>query len=120
MGVFVALVGYILIKGVPNLSLDLFQLKYTSDNCSMLPAIFNTHLHDASVAGGGGRCRWASSRPFTLTEYARRRQQAGQRWCALTTETLAGHPLPIVYGLFGYLFLPRAAAVGATRSWRAR
>src|SRR5699024_1064776 len=42
VGVFVALVGYILIKGVPNLSLDLFQLKYTSDNCSMLPAIFNT------------------------------------------------------------------------------
>ena len=63
VGVFVALVGYILIKGVPNLSLDLFQLKYTSDNCSMLPAIFNTiYMTLLSLVV---RCRWASSRPFT-------------------------------------------------------
>ena len=42
VGVFVSLVGYILVRGVPNLTWDLFQPRYTSDNVSMLPAIFNT------------------------------------------------------------------------------
>ena len=36
------LIAYILIKGVPHLSLDLFAWEYTSDNCSMVPAIINT------------------------------------------------------------------------------
>lgn len=31
------IIGYILIKGVPNLSADLFSLKYSSANQSMLP-----------------------------------------------------------------------------------
>lgn len=33
---------YILVKGIPNLSTDLFALKYTTENVSMLPAIINT------------------------------------------------------------------------------
>ena len=36
------LVGYVLIRGVPNLNADMFSLTYTSDNQSMLPAILNT------------------------------------------------------------------------------
>lgn len=36
------LVGYVLIRGVPNLNADMFSLAYTSDNQSMLPAILNT------------------------------------------------------------------------------
>lgn len=36
------LIFYILIKGVPNLSPDLFSLTYTSENVSMIPAIINT------------------------------------------------------------------------------
>ena len=36
------LIAYILIKGVPHLSMDLFAWEYTSDNCSMMPAIINT------------------------------------------------------------------------------
>lgn len=36
------IIGYILIKGVPNLSVDLFSLKYSSANQSMLPSIINT------------------------------------------------------------------------------
>ena len=36
------LVGYVLIRGVPNLNADMFSLAYTSDNQSMLHAILNT------------------------------------------------------------------------------
>ena len=36
------LIAYILIKGVPHLSMNLFAWEYTSDNCSMMPAIINT------------------------------------------------------------------------------
>ena len=44
MGVLVFLIGYILIKGVPFLTPDLFKLEYNSDNVSMLPALINTCL----------------------------------------------------------------------------
>ena len=100
VGVFVALVGYILIKGVPNLSLDLFQLKYTSDNCSMLPAIFNTifmtllSLALAVPLGVGGA--------IYLAEYANRDSKIVKA-VRLTAETLAGIP-SILYGLFGMMF----------------
>ena len=100
VGVFVALVGYILIKGVPNLSLDLFQLKYTSDNCSMLPAIFNTvfmTLLSLVVAVPLGIFS-----AIYLTEYARRGNKL-VKVVRITTETLQGIP-SIVYGLFGMLF----------------
>ena len=39
---FVILVGYILIKGVPHLSWDLFALEYNSTNVSLLPVLINT------------------------------------------------------------------------------
>ena len=42
IGVLGYLIFYILIKGVPNLSPDLFSLTYTSENVSMVPAIINT------------------------------------------------------------------------------
>ena len=95
-----ALVGYILIKGVPNLSLDLFQLKYTSDNCSMLPAIFNTiYMTLLSLVGGGA----AGHLSRHLPDRIRRRGNKLVKVVRLTTETLQGIP-SIVYGLFGYLF----------------
>ena len=40
--ILVALLAYILIMGVPNLKPSLFAWHYTSDNCSMTPAIINT------------------------------------------------------------------------------
>ena len=40
--VIVVLVGYILVTGIPNLSLDLFAWKFTTDNQSMMPALVNT------------------------------------------------------------------------------
>ncbi|NLF36754.1 MAG: phosphate ABC transporter, permease protein PstA, partial [Clostridiaceae bacterium] len=33
---------YILIKGVPHISWDLFAFKYTSENVSLFPALVNT------------------------------------------------------------------------------
>ena len=36
------LIAYILIKGIPHLTTDLFALKYTSDNGSLMPALLNT------------------------------------------------------------------------------
>ena len=35
----VFIIGYILMKGIPNLNLDLFQLEYNSENVSMFPSI---------------------------------------------------------------------------------
>ena len=44
VGVLLLIVGYILIKGIPNLSPELFAWKYNSTNVSMMPAIINTLL----------------------------------------------------------------------------
>ena len=38
-GVMILLMVYILIKGVASLTPELFAWKYTSDNCSMVPAL---------------------------------------------------------------------------------
>ena len=42
MLVFLFLVGYILVKGIPHLKPSLFAWHYTSENVSMTPAIVNT------------------------------------------------------------------------------
>ena len=39
ISVLVFLVGYIVVKGVPNLKLSMFSLTYTSENVSVVPAI---------------------------------------------------------------------------------
>ena len=41
-GVLLALIAYILIRGVPNLKLSLFELEYNSENVSMFPSIVMT------------------------------------------------------------------------------
>lgn len=38
------LIGYIVVKGVPNLRPSLFALEYTPENVSMLPSIISTLL----------------------------------------------------------------------------
>ena len=40
------LIGYILVKGVPYLSTDLFSLTYNSENLSLLPSLINTFILD--------------------------------------------------------------------------
>ena len=97
--VLIAVVGYILVKGIPNLNLSMFAWKYTTDNVSMMPAIVNT-LSVTAVA-------LLIAVPFGifsaiyLVEYAKRGNKL-VNLIRLTTETLSGIP-SIVYGLFGYL-----------------
>ena len=94
------LIAYILIKGVPHLSRDLFTWEYNSDNCSMTPAIINTLVMTVfalliSVPLGIGSAIY-------LVEYAKRGNKLVEL-VRITTETLTGIP-SIVYGLFGMLF----------------
>ena len=100
MSVLIIMIAYILIKGIPNLTLDQFSLKYTTDNVSMVPALINTLLFTflslliALPLGIGSA--------IYLVEYAKK----GSRFVEavrLTTETLSGIP-SIIYGLFGMLF----------------
>jgi phosphate transport system permease protein len=100
IGVLGFLVTYILMKGVPHLNLGLFSWEYTSDNCSMMPAIVNTlqmtflALLFAVPIGIGSA--------IYLVEYAKRGNRLVEV-VRITTETLTGIP-SIVYGLFGMLF----------------
>lgn len=106
--VLIALVAYILIKGIPNLRPSLFAWEYTSENASMLPAIINTitmTVLSLLMAVPVGICS-----AIYLVEYAKR----GNKLVSLvrvTAETLQGIP-SIVYGLFGFLFLVVACKFG--------
>ena len=100
VGVLLLIVGYILGKGVPHLSFELFAWEYNSDNVSMLPSIINTILMTflsllVCVPLGIGAAVY-------LTEYAPRGSKL-VRLVRMTAETLAGIP-SIIYGLFGSLF----------------
>ena len=98
--VLLFLIAYILINGIPHIKPELFALKYTSENGSLFPALFNTFvmtLLSLIIAVPFG----IFSAIF-LVEYAKR----GNKFVdiiRITTETLSGIP-SIVYGLFGMLF----------------
>lgn len=100
VGVLVLIVGYILIKGIPHLSPELFAWEYNSTNVSMMPSIINTLLMTllsllVCVPLGIGAAIW-------LTEYAPRGSRL-VKLVRMTAETLSGIP-SIIYGLFGALF----------------
>ncbi len=97
--VFIAVVGYVLIKGIPQLKPSLFAWNYTTDNVSMMPAIITTiEMVGISllIAAPLGICC-----SVYLTEYAKRGNKIVKA-VRLTAETLQGIP-SIVYGLFGML-----------------
>lgn len=102
------LIAYILIKGVPHLKPDLFALHYTTDNVSLMPALFNTVImtfFSLLIAVPLG----IFSAIF-LVEYSGK----GNKFVdiiRITTETLSGIP-SIVYGLFGMLFFVSALKWG--------
>lgn len=94
------LVGYILIKGVPNLTPSLFAPEYNSENVSMLPAILTTLMMTGlslliAVPLGVFSAVY-------LVEYARRGSKLVKA-VRMTAETLSGIP-SIVFGLFNMLF----------------
>ena len=108
MAALLFIILYILIKGIPHLTPELFAWTYTSDNVSLMPALINTLSMTAlsllfAVPAGIGAAVY-------LSEYARR----GNRLVSvvrITAETLSGIP-SIVYGLFGSLFFVRALGLG--------
>lgn len=101
------IIGYILIKGIPNITPELFSLKYNSKNLSMLPSIINTlYLTFLTLLIAVPVGVFSA---IYLVEYAKK----GSKFVKLirvTNETLSGIP-SIVYGLFGFL------AFVIARSW---
>lgn len=104
----VFIIAYILIKGIPNITPELFDRSYTTENVSLLPALINTlfitllSLLFAVPVGIGAA--------IYLVEYARR----GNKLISvvgITAETLSGIP-SIVYGLFGSLFFVKYLGLG--------
>ncbi len=98
--ILIFILSDLFIKGIPHLRPEMFELKYSSSNLSMMPAIINTVLMvflALCMAGPIGIItaiylnEYASSKNFLIKPVK------------LTSQTLAGIP-SIVYGLFGSLF----------------
>ena len=99
VGAMLFIVAYILIKGIPHLSLEMFEFTYNSENLSMMPAIINTLIMTVLTLIIAVPVGILSA--VYLVEYAKR----GSKLVSvirITTETLSGIP-SIVFGLFGYL-----------------
>lgn len=102
------IVVYIFIKGLPEITPELFSWHYDSSNLSLMPALINTlsitvlALLLAVPVGTGAA--------IYLTEYADRSSRL-VRFIRLAAETLSGIP-SIVYGLFGSLFFVKWLKLG--------
>lgn len=99
IGVLVYLIGYILVTGIPNITPELFEWEYNSENVSMMPAIINTITMTFLTLLMAVPIGIFSA--IYLVEYAKK----GNKLVSvirITTETLSGIP-SIVYGLFGFL-----------------
>ena len=97
--VLLFMLGYILVKGVPFLRSDLFNWKYTSENCSVVPALINTLAMTLMVLVIA--CPLGIGSAIYLAEYAKK-GNGFVKIVRMTTETLTGIP-SIIYGLFGML-----------------
>lgn len=101
MSLLILMVGFIVMNGLPNLTLEQFAFTYSTENVSMLPAIVNTLLF--TILSLLIALPFGIGSAIYLVEYAPR----GSKFVEivlLTTETLSGIP-SIIFGLFGYLFL---------------
>lgn len=98
------LVAYILIKGIPHITPELFAWEYTSDNGSLVPALINTVLMTVLSLLIAAPIGIFSA--IYLVEYAKK-GSVPVKIIRTTTETLSGIP-SIVYGLFGFLFFVSA------------
>ena len=99
IGAMIFIIGYILIRGIPNMKPELFEWQFTSENQSMMPAIINTILMTL--------CTLVMAVPvgvfsaIYLAEYSKKGSKI-VKLIRMTVETLSGIP-SIVYGLFGFL-----------------
>lgn len=97
--ILLIVVGYILMKGIPNITPQLFAWEYNSDNVSMMPAIINTLI--MTILTLLIAVPLGVFAAIYLVEYAKRGNKL-VKVIRLTAETLAGIP-SIVFGLFGFL-----------------
>lgn len=99
IGAMIFIIGYILVRGIPNMKPELFEWQFTSENQSMMPAIINTVLMTL--------CTLVMAVPvgvfsaIYLAEYSKKGSKI-VKIIRMTVETLSGIP-SIVYGLFGFL-----------------
>ena len=100
-------VGYILVKGLPNLNMSLFAWTYNSENVC-LPALINTVFMTILALSVAVPIGIGAS--IYLVEYARR-DNPFVSVIRIATETLSGIP-SIIYGLFGALFFVKFAHMG--------
>lgn len=104
----VFIIVYVIVRGIPNLTPELFALTYNSDNVSCMPSIINTIVLTLltlliAVPFGIGAAIY-------LAEYAKKGNKL-VKVIRTMAETLAGIP-SIVYGLFGMLFFVYALGWG--------
>lgn len=105
--ILAGIILYVLILGISQIKLSLFQWKYNSENVSMMPAIINTlfmivlSLVIAIPLGLGAA--------IFLTQY--KKEGAVVKVIRMTSETLSGIP-SIVYGLFGNIFFSTVCGLG--------
>ena len=104
VAVMAFLVGFILIKGVGNLTPDLFALEYNSENASLMPALINTLI--ITLLSLVIAVPFGIFAAIYLVEYAKKGSKL-VKVIRITTETLQGIP-SIIYGLFGLLFFSTA------------
>lgn len=100
VGVLIAIVVYILYRGIPNITQQMFEAKYTSENASVVPALINTLITIVVTLLIAVPIGIFSA--VYMTEYAKRGNKL-VKVVRLMSETLSGIP-SIVFGLFGYLF----------------
>ena len=93
------IIVYILEKGIPNITGELFSLHFNSKNQSMLPSIINTVSITFLTLLFAVPIGIFSA--IYLVEYAKKGSKL-VKVIRITTETLAGIP-SIVFGLFGFL-----------------
>ena len=97
-----------MVKGLPNLTPELFAWEYNSENVSMMPSIINTILMVALALVIAGPIGIFAA--IYLVEYASR----GNKLVGvirITAETLSGFT-SIVYGLFGMLLFVYKSGLG--------
>lgn len=99
-GTLLLIVVYILVRGIPNLKPSLFDMKYTTQNVSMMPAIITTIY--IVILGLLASVPVGVFTAIFMAEYLDS-QNVFIKIIRLATDTLSAIP-SIVYGLFGMLF----------------
>lgn len=99
-GVLLYLIAHIVVQGLPALTFSTFAWEYSSENASVMPAVFNTIIITVLALFFAAPVGIFSA--VYLVEYAEKNSKFVEA-VRITTVTLAGIP-SIIYGLFGMLF----------------